>query len=106
MKYTRENIVEGIKDKLIRLTNNDPNREPFRAGSLEMMRNYPIEIEQNILEWINDELLTEIDCGGVSVKHVMYHKNLSDIHFPIVVRNFSTFKKHGFVGTAVCYWGL
>ena len=57
MKYTKENIAEGIKAKIDVI--NEP--EVIKHKFVKKISEYPIEIEQNILEWINDEFLTNID---------------------------------------------
>jgi hypothetical protein len=106
VKYTKENIVDGIYAKLDRIFGSDP----MYKGVCEMFKvtlpEYPKEIEQNVLEWVNDEPFSEIDCHGISVKHVVEIKNLSDAHMPQVFENFITFQKNGFEGNAVCYWWL
>ena len=106
MVYTKENIFDGIEAKLNRIADDRPMLEPFCNAYRNVIMNYPIEIEQNVIEWINDVPLTEVNCHGISVKEVMDDYELPDHYFLVVVRNFSAFKANGFVGTAVCCWDL
>jgi hypothetical protein len=106
MKYTRENIVEGINAKLNKLVDENPILSPMCNVYRTILLNYPIEIEQNVLEWINNLPITKVDCHGISIKEVMERKQVKDVYFPIVVQNFIRFKDNGFVGTMTCYEGL
>lgn len=107
IRYTKENIVDGINAKLDLIYGNDPNRKHFCEMCKIMMNDYPVEIEQNILEWINGIPLTEIDVHGMSVKRVMAAFELTDDCFPLVVRNFKRYKSRGFKGgTHICCFGL
>ena len=103
MKYTRENIIEGIKAKLDEMFGENSTTEPMSVMFKNVLPQYPIEIEQNVLEWINNEPITEVDCHGISIKHIMDRKNLSEFHMPQLIKNFIDFKNNGFVGDIVCY---
>ena len=107
MKYTRENILEGINKKL---------EEQYGSGShidnaflrlyKQRLPEYPIEVEQNVLEWINDKPITEVDCHGISIRYVMDCFNLSDDWFPLILRNFVTFKNDNFRNRSTCFINL
>ena len=107
MKYTKENIIEGINAKLDEIVAKNPDLTGICNVYRASLPNYPIEIEQNMLEWINDLPLTEIDCHGASIKGVMESRKLPDHFFPALVRNFITYKKYNFAcGTYICYEGF
>ena len=67
MKYTKENIIDGIKAKIN--TINEP--EVIKRMFVEKISQYPVEIEQNILEWVNDKPLTKIECHGESLVEII-----------------------------------
>lgn len=107
MKYTRENIVEGINAKLDEMYGKDPMLVGACALYKSILPDYPIEIEQNVLEWVNGAPLTDIDCHGVSIKRIMENRNLKEWYFPVVLRNFIMFKRNDFEGgNYLCYEGL
>ena len=107
MKYTKENIVEGIDARLNELHRNQPGSEHFCQACKIMMQDYPIEIEQNVLEWVNGLPISELDFHGTSIKRVMESRKLTDDFFPIVIKNFKNYKKNEFKGgTYICYLGL
>lgn len=106
MRYTKENIVDGIYAKLDEIFKVDSIYKPVGDMFKLILINYPEEIEQNVLEWVNGDPLTEVDCHGVSIKDIVETRNLSDAHMPQIIKNFITFKKNGFKGSNVCYWQL
>jgi hypothetical protein len=103
MKYTRENILEGINVKLEEWCWD----KRIYGGLLKVYKQelpqYPIEVEQNVLEWINGEPITEVDCHGMSIRRVMDCFDLSDDSFPLVLRDFISFKKGGFRNQSACF---
>ena len=92
MKYTKENIVEGIKAKIDVI--NEP--EVIKHKFVKKISEYPIEIEQNILEWINDEFLTNIDCYGESIVNVVNMWNVPIDKLYLVFYGFTIFKESNF----------
>lgn len=106
MKYTRENILEGINAKLEATYCRDKMDERFLRLYKQELPQYPIEVEQNVLEWINDEPITEVDCHGISIRYVLDRFNLSNDWFPLVLRNFITFKNGGFRNRSACFINL
>lgn len=88
MEYTKENIQEGILNKISSLSCPDGDKRIFMAT----LPNYPKEIEQNILEWINDRPLTDIDCHGLSLSRILIDFNLDVTDIPTLVWSFIAFK--------------
>ena len=78
MKYTKENIQEGIRATI--------NALPITSIDKELLMfsipQYPIEIEQNVLEWINNEPLTDINCHGESIVQTMQAWGFSNKDIP------------------------
>ena len=104
MRYTRENIWDGIEAKLSLFRDGNESTERYLAICREFMQDYPKELEQNVLEWVNNEPITEIDCHGASIKGVMCAEKLSDLYFPMVVRNFKIYRDRNFKGgNYICY---
>jgi hypothetical protein len=103
MKYTKQNIVEGIYNKLDAMFEHEPMLHPMKELYKEKLVHYPKEVEQNVLEWINDLPLTEIDCYGVSIKGVMVDLELPDVWFPRVLSSFIDFMNSGFDDPYVIY---
>ena len=102
-KYTRENIKEGIINKINSIDNvSEATKRVWRERFLE----YPIEIEQNILEWINDEPITQVDCYGESIRWVMDAFELDISWFPMILENFIRFKDTGFKLNSVITYRL
>lgn len=106
MRYTRENIVEGINAKLDELYCGSETSATMKSIYSKSLLDYPIEIEQNILEWVNDEPFTYVDCHGISIKEIVDDLSLSKYKIPRLIKNFINFKACGFVGPAICYRGL
>ena len=103
MVYTKENIKEGIIAKINALDDySEDSKRVFRS----ILMDYPIEVEQNVLEWINDLPITEVDCHGDSIKRVMDVFNLDISWFPVVLNNFIRFKNVNFCMTTVIYENL
>lgn len=102
MKYTVENIQEGIALKLDELFNDDLSKPTANVLKF-LFKEYPKEIEQNILEWINDMPFTDIDCHGQSFGHIATSMNLSKYQIPQLIENFIIFKQLNFNDPIVCY---
>lgn len=92
MKYTRENILEGIKHKVDTLKCPDQ----MKIGLVDRLVLYPIEIEQNILEWINNQELTDVNCHGQSIVKLMKKWHLSEEDIPKLICGFAAFKNDEF----------
>lgn len=84
MQYTRVNIQEGIRIKLQSLDLS----EEYKEMLCEKICLYPAEIEQNILEWVNNQPLTPVDCHGVSIAQVIQQWNLPENAIPDIVLGF------------------
>ena len=95
MKYTRENILEGIKHKVNTLKCPDK----MKIGLVDRLALYPIEIEQNVLEWVNNQELTHVDCHGQSITILMDKWNLTDEDIPKLICGFAAFKNDDFVSS-------
>lgn len=95
MIYTKENIEEGIIAKINSINDEDADEGMKRIWRNKFV-NYPIEVEQNVLEWINNQPITDIDCHGESIRRVLDIFELDDSWFPIVLENFILFKNSGF----------
>ena len=107
MVYTIENIQEGINAKLESMRDGTGTMDRYCILCKKWLLNYPKEVEQNILEWVNNLPLSEVEYHGTSVKRVMQTKKLVDGDFPMVIRNFKMYKDRGFVdGTYICYMDL
>jgi hypothetical protein len=106
MKYTRENIIEGIDAKLNQVFGQCPATRPLEDVYKEVLRNYPAELEQNILEWINGETISEINYHGISVREVMDDLSLEDCQIPRLFKNFIIYRNYNFVDKMLCYRGL
>ena len=91
MVYTKENIKEGIIAKINSINDEDADEGMKRIWRNKFV-NYPIEVEQNVLEWINNQPITDIDCHGESIRRVLDIFELDDSWFPIVLENFILFK--------------
>lgn len=89
MKYTKENITEGLQHKINSLPLTDMDKE------LLMLRivHYPQEIEQNVIEWINGVPLTDIDCHGESIVKVMKLWKFSEQAIPYLICGFGVYAK-------------
>lgn len=92
MEYTRENILEGIRQKVKVLK--CPDR--MKIGLVDRLALYPIEIEQNVLEWINGQELTHVNCHGQSIKNLINEWHLSEEDIPKLICGFATFKNDDF----------
>jgi hypothetical protein len=92
VKYTIENIIDGIYAKIDSM--DIPDREKYLWKS--KLQQYPNEISQNILEWINDLPITEVDCHGESIVKTMTVWDLDESWMPWVIDGFIKFKKSGF----------
>ena len=88
MKYTKENIQEGIvaKTKSLSLS------EEYTDMLIQQLLQYPVEIEQNIIEWVNDIPLTQINCHEVSMQQVMAQWNLPDKAIPDLILGFINYQ--------------
>lgn len=93
MVYTKENIVEGIYAKIDAMNELDVDDKAFWKDRL---MEYPVEIEQNILEWVNDYPITEVDCRGESVLRTMWAFDLDESWMPFIVDGFIKFKNSNF----------
>ena len=100
MRYTKENIVAGIYAKIDSLDNiSDRKKNIFKRK----LPDYPKEIEQNVLEWINDLPLTDVDCHGESIIKVMKLFNLDNSAIPYLIKNFIDYKESNFRVYRACY---
>ena len=88
MKYTKENIHQGVEEKI----NSLPISEIDKRFLLIKLKKYPQEIEQNVLEWVNDVPLTDIDCYGESIVRVMRLWGFSEKDIPQLICGFMSFK--------------
>ena len=103
MKYTKENIFDGIDAKLDELFGGSEVTKTTALVFSQWLRQYPKEIEQNILEWVNNEPFSEIDFCGESIKHVADVMQLDSYSIPQLIKNFIDFNKTGCHGTYICY---
>lgn len=93
MVYTKENIMDGIYAKIDAMPNVDEaDKEIWRRRLVQ----YPKEIEQNVLEWVNNLPITEVDCHGESIKKTMDRWGLDKDCIPSVINGFVKFKKGNF----------
>lgn len=106
MKYTKENIVEGIYAKLDEMQGDPVLVELFKTEYKNILVNYPKELEQNVLEWINDLPITEIKYHDCSIKKVLDGMELSVDFFPMVLRNFIAYEKDNCNNVLLCYSGF
>jgi hypothetical protein len=67
---------------------------------------YPIELEQNVLEWVNDLPLSEISCHGESINGVLKHMQWSNDCIPLVLNNFVLYKKGNYKNNVILYRGF
>ena len=88
MKYTKENIQEGIKATINALPITSIDKELLMLSIPQS----PIEIEQNVLEWINNEPLTDINCHGESIVKTMQAWGFSNKDIPQIICGFVDFK--------------
>lgn len=103
MKYTKENIKEGIIAKINSL--DELSEASKRVLRIELL-DYPIEVEQNVLEWINNLPITEVDCHGESIKRVMNVFNLDISWFPVILEGFIRFKDTNFLMVTTIFENL
>lgn len=92
MKYTKDNIKNGIIEKVNSMNVTEGEKEWLRMRLIQ----YPKEIEQNVLEWINDLPLTDIDCHGESILKTMAAWNINKDDIPYVINGFVSFAKRNF----------
>ena len=105
MKYTSDNIKEGIIDKINSIDKTKAD-SGMKKNWCRKLINYPIEVEQNVLEWLNDEPITKVDCHGISIRHVLDACKLDDSWFPFVLENFISFKNNNYVSINIVYHRL
>ena len=89
MTYTKENIQQGIQDKINSLHISKMDKDLLK---LRIMR-YPSEIEQNVLEWINNQPLSDIDCHGESILKIMNLWGFSEKDIPQLICGFGVYAK-------------
>jgi predicted metal-dependent phosphotriesterase family hydrolase len=106
MQYTKENIVEGINAKIDEIFGSDETTRLIGNMYKKTLLSYPKEIEQNVLEWINDDTITEIDYHGISIKELVDDLSLQNAQMPQLFKNFITFRDYNFVDQMLCYRGL
>ena len=88
MRYTKENIIDGIYAKIDEASVSDGIKRKWRRKLVD----YPEEVEQNVLEWLNDQPISEIDCHGESIKRVLDYENMGIEWFPCALEGFVNFK--------------
>ena len=88
-KFGKNDIIEGLFWKVIETNKED---DILYSILLKKLLDYPIEIEQNILEWINNETLTEIDCHGESIVKWLECFNLTYAAIPLIIKAFVDYK--------------
>ena len=103
MRYTKENIVEGINAKLDAMIAKDEILRTMCEAFRPILPNYPIEVEQNVLEWVNGDPLTDIDCHGFSIAQTMEDGNLHETYFMLLIKNLIKYKEGDFKHEVVCY---
>ena len=107
MRYTKENIVEGIHAKLEEMYGDSPMYKGFLKHMKQILPTYPTEVEQNVLEWLNGDEISDVDCHGISIKTVLSHPDaIANIDFPHVLYNFIKFQKSGFKNRLICFDGF
>lgn len=97
MKYTEKNIIDGINAKIDNMYSDSGMRQWYKYR----LPQYPKEIEQNVLEWINDAPITEVDCHGESVLDIMNAWNLDTSYIPLIIDGFIKFAKTNFRTSSV-----
>ena len=100
MKYTKENIIEGIYAKVDAMPDASEADKEFWKWKLVQ---YPIEVEQNVIEWVNGLPITELDCHGESIRRVLDFGGLDDTYFPSVLIGFIWFKSNDFMTNSIVY---
>ena len=101
--YTRENIIEGIYKKVDSIKDASDGLKSIWKKELV---NYPIEVEQNVLEWINGEPISDIDCHGYSMRTVLNYIKRGDEWFPFVLESFIKYKNTNFMMPSIVYGSL
>lgn len=99
MQYTKENIQDGIMAKIEAM---DITREEKLLLKMRLPK-YPKEIEQNVLEWINDLPLTEVDCHGESIITTMRRWDFTEKDIPYIIDGFVAFAKRNFRASDVIW---
>lgn len=103
MKYTKENIVEGINAKLDLMIEKDKILRGACNAFRDIITQYPIEVEQNVLEWINGDPLTDINYHGFSIAKTMKELELHESFFMLIIRNLICYRDSGFKNISICY---
>lgn len=88
-EFLKEDIVEGIFWKVVMSDESDRSKPVLMKRLLD----YPLEIEQNILEWINNKSLTEVDCHGESIVKWLECFNLTYEAIPLIIKAFISYKE-------------
>lgn len=88
MKYTKANIQEGIATKIKSLSIPDELKEFY----IDSLQNYPNEIEQNVLEWVNNIPLTDVDCHGESIVKIMNLWGFTEADIHKIILGFQDFR--------------
>ena len=99
VKYTKENIIEGIYEKIDTID----GFEGLKVLWKYKLPQYPIEIEQNVLEWLNGEPISDIDYHGESIAKIFKLWNIDESRFISVLLGFIDFKNEGWRNRAATY---
>lgn len=92
MLYTKNNIIDGIYAKIDSLYEDENTRRMWKT----FLPNYPKEIEQNVLEWVNNQPITHVDCYGESVLDIMDMWNIDESYMPEIINGFIHFAETKF----------
>lgn len=99
MKYTKKDIPNILRQKVDSLGTHDAHKNLI----FERIMRYPKEIEENILQWLNNEPITEIDCHGMSMKYVIDTCKLNDSDMLWLIDNFATYAERDFQVYSDCF---
>lgn len=97
MLYTKNNIIDGIYAKIDSLYEDENTRRMWKT----FLPNYPKEIEQNVLEWVNNQPITHVDCYGESVLRIMNGLKLDESWIPQIINGFILFAETKFTYPAI-----
>ena len=103
MLYNHQNIHVGIDKKIEELKLKHPDISRYFDVLKPFLHNIPQEFEQNWLEWINNQPISLIEYGGMSIKKVIDELHLPEKYYPQLFRNFVAFKESNFQCDFVCY---
>ena len=107
-QMTRDSIQFWLKkytsDKIQKIYGWNSNIGDKEAAQL--IDNLPEELYPNIEEWLNNEPISEIDYGGMSIKRIMeQHKESLDVIYPFLtcLKIMNKYIRNGCQDKSICY---